>query len=84
VPAGVTYGAIAEVIRDTAGPLLAGVELFDIYRGKGLPEGRAAYGIRLKFQSAKGNLKGKTVDAAVAAALEALAGRLDIEPRTQD
>jgi phenylalanyl-tRNA synthetase beta chain len=60
------------------------VELFDIYRGKGLPEGRGAYGIRLKFRSAKGNLKGKTVDLAIGAALEALAARLGIEPRTQD
>ncbi len=84
VPAGVTYGAIAGVVRDSAGALLAGVELFDIYCGKGLPAGRAAYGIRLKFQSAKGNLKGKTVDVAVAAVLEALAGRMGIEPRTQD
>jgi phenylalanyl-tRNA synthetase beta chain len=84
VPAGVSYGQIAEVVRESAGPLLAGVELFDIYRGKGLPEGRGAYGIRLKFRSAKGNLKGKTVDLAIGAALEALAARLGIEPRTQD
>lgn len=84
VPAGVTYGAIAGVVRRAGGALLENVELFDIYRGKGLPEGRAAYGIRLKFRSAKGNLKGKTVDVALAAVLEALAGELGIEPRTQD
>lgn len=84
VPAGVTFGAIAEVVRQAGGPLLSGVELFDIYRGKGLPEGRGAYGIRLKFSSAKGNLKGKTVDLAIAAVLEALAKELGIAPRTQD
>jgi len=84
VPGGVTFGSIAEVVRGSAGPLLEAVELFDIYRGKGLPEGRGAYGIRLKFRSDKGNLKGKTVDLAIAAVLEALAAKLGIEPRSQD
>ena len=71
-------------MRQAGGPLLRSVELFDIYRGKGLPEGRGAFGIRLKFSSAKGNLKGKTVDLAIAAVLEALAKELGIAPRTQD
>jgi phenylalanyl-tRNA synthetase beta chain len=84
VPRGVTYGRIAGVVRASAGALLEDVELFDIYRGKGLPDGHGAYGIRLKFRSAKGNLKGKTVDLAIAAVLEALARELGIEPRSQD
>jgi phenylalanyl-tRNA synthetase beta chain len=84
VPRGVSYGRIEEVVRASGGGLLSGVELFDIYYGKGLPDGHGAYGIRLMFRSAKGNLKGKTVDLAIAAVLEALARELQIEPRSQD
>ncbi|RKZ18824.1 hypothetical protein DRQ50_03320, partial [bacterium] len=84
VPEGVTFGEVSAVVRDTAGALLENVELFDIYRGKGVPEGRGAYGIRLKFRSDKGNLKGRTVDGAIARCVEALTDRLKIEHRTQD
>ena len=84
VPTGVTFGQLSEVVRETAGPLLENVKLFDIYRGKGVPEGRGAYGIRLKFRSDKGSLKGRTVDGAIARCVEALADRLEIEHRTQD
>jgi phenylalanyl-tRNA synthetase beta chain len=84
VPAGTSWGVIKDVVAECAGPLLEVVELFDIYRGKGVPEGNGAFGIRLKFRSQKGNLKGKTVDSAIAKILEGLSGRLQIEPRSQD
>ena len=81
VPAGVPFGQIRDVVVEAGGTLLESVELFDIYRGKGLPEGTGAFGIRLKFRSAKGNLKGKTVDRAIQGILDALADRLKIEQR---
>ncbi len=81
VPRGVTYRQVAETIKEAAGPLLAGLELFDVFQGAGLPEGTSAYGIRLKFLSAKGNLKGKAVDKAIDEVLKALAGRYEIKPR---
>lgn len=84
VPANVTFGDLAEAVRETSGPMLEHVELFDIYRGKGVSEGHGAYGIRLKFRSDKGNLKGRTVDGAIARCVEALGDRLGIEHRTQD
>jgi phenylalanyl-tRNA synthetase beta chain len=82
VPSQVAYGQIREVVAESGGALLESVELFDIYRGKGLPQGAGAYGIRLKFRSAKGNLKGKTVDRAIQTILEALSDRLKIEQRS--
>ena len=82
VPAGVTYAAVQDVIREAGGPLLADVGLFDLYRGRGLPQGATALGIRLKFQSNKGSLKGKAVDKAVAAITEALASRLQVTLRS--
>jgi phenylalanyl-tRNA synthetase beta chain len=82
VPENVGYAALEEVVAEAGGPLLDTVELFDIYRGKGLPEGAGAFGIRLKFRSAKGNLKGKTVDRAIQTILEALSSCLGIEQRS--
>jgi phenylalanyl-tRNA synthetase beta chain len=84
VPEGVAWAAIEAVIADTAGPLLDNLDLFDIYRGKGVPEGAGAFGIRLKFRSEKGNLKGKTVDRAISAILVGLDERLGIKTRGQD
>jgi len=81
VPQGVVWARIEEVVADRAGPLLDALELFDIYRGKGVPEGAGAFGIRLKFRSEKGNLKGKTVDKAISAILTGLDERLGIKPR---
>jgi len=81
VPDGVGYDRIREVVQEAAGGLLQTCDLFDVYRGAGLGEGRAAFGIRLKFQSAKGSLQGKAVDAAVAAVTEALARTLNVELR---
>lgn len=81
VPRGVTYVQVERAVRHAGGALLESVELFDIYEGKPLPDGVAAYGIRLKFRSDTGSLKGETVDAAVAKVLAALAADLDVQPR---
>ena len=82
VPPEVAFADLEAVVLDSGGALLESVELFDIYRGKGLPEGVGAFGIRLKFRSAKGNLKGKTVDLAIDGILKALSDRLNIEQRS--
>jgi phenylalanyl-tRNA synthetase beta chain len=82
VPSAVTYGQLAACVEAAGGELLTQVELFDIYAGKGVPEGLSAYGIRLKFQSAKGSLKGATVDRAIAAILGALSEQLQVQQRT--
>lgn len=84
VPEGVRYGQIEEAVREKGGPLLVGQELFDVYRGKGVPEGFGAYGIRLKFRSDKGNLKAKAVDKAVSSVVKELADRLNIKHRSSD
>lgn len=81
VPATVSYGTIKEKVVASGGRLLDTVDLFDIYRGKGVPDEFGAYGIRLKFRSAKGNLKGKAVDKAIESILSELKDSLGIEPR---
>ncbi len=81
VPHGTGFAEIEAVVRESGGPHLVEVDLFDIYRGRGVPEDRGAYGIRLKFRSAKGSLKGKTVDYAINQIVEALSSRLKIDHR---
>ena len=81
VPEGVSYGAIDDTVRKVGGPLLQTVDIFDIYRGQGVPESLGAYGIRLKFGSAKGSLKGKAVDKAIEGIISGLKTQLGIEPR---
>ncbi len=82
VPEGRTYGQVVEVLREVGGALLEDVELFDLYRGKGLPPGAAALGIRLKFRSPRGNLKGSTVDKSIEQTIAALAERLGVRLRS--
>jgi phenylalanyl-tRNA synthetase beta chain len=83
VPDAVSYAQLEAAVREASDALLESLELFDIYEGKGIDEGHAAYGIRLKFRSAKGNLKGKTVDMALARIVGALSETLGVRQRIQ-
>jgi phenylalanyl-tRNA synthetase beta chain len=82
VPGATAYSDVVRVVRDAGGELVANVELFDIYSGKGLPENTRALGIRLKFRSAQGSLKGGTVDHSIVQITEALAKRLAVRLRS--
>lgn len=81
VPGGVTFAEVRDTIEAADNSILESLDLFDLYAGKGIPEGSAAYGIRLKFRSAKGSLKGKTVDGALARILVALSDKLGVQQR---
>ncbi len=82
VPDNVKWVHLEAAVRGAGGPLLESAEIFDIYRGKGVENGFSAIGIRLKFQSAKGNLKGKAVDKAITAITGTLSSDLGIELRS--
>jgi phenylalanyl-tRNA synthetase beta chain len=82
VPESVTYASLCEVLRESGGELLESMELFDFYRGSELPKSVAAIGIRLKFRSLKGNLKGKTVDKAIARITAALSEQCHVHLRS--
>jgi phenylalanyl-tRNA synthetase beta chain len=49
VGAGVPAGAVEAAIRAAGGELLVGLELFDVYRGAGLPDGARSLAYRLRF-----------------------------------
>jgi len=82
VPRNVTYAQLADAVRTAAGPLLEGLELFDIYSDSRVEDGVTAYGIRLKFRSADGNLEGKLVDATLETIVGALSAQLAVRLRS--
>jgi len=57
--------AVFDVIQATGGDLLANVQLFDVYRGEGLPAGRKSLAFGLIFQDYSRTLNVEEIDAAV-------------------
>ena len=51
VPDGVAAVQVERALRATAGRLLVRIELFDVYRGTGVPEGSRSLAYRLRFQA---------------------------------
>jgi phenylalanyl-tRNA synthetase beta chain len=70
---------VARVVRDGAGELLDRVELFDVYRGEQVGEGRKSLALRLEFRSPERTLTDEDVAAArgsIEAALAEIGGSL--------
>jgi phenylalanyl-tRNA synthetase beta chain len=82
VPHDVTYAQVSAAVREVAGPLLEELELFDIYVDKRVAASATAYGIRLKFRSADGNLEGKLVDTVLENIVGALSTQLAVRLRS--
>jgi phenylalanyl-tRNA synthetase beta chain len=72
---------VEAAIRAQAGPLLQGVGLFDLYRGKSVPEGHRSLAYRLRFVSADRTLTDEEVDRSVQRVVEHLARVLGVERR---
>ena len=64
VPESVAAAQVERALRASAGSLLADIELFDTYRGAGVPDGSRSLAYRLRFQADDRTL----TDAEVAAA----------------
>jgi phenylalanyl-tRNA synthetase beta chain len=81
VPNGVAAATVADALRGAAGSLLTSLDLFDVYEGKGIPEGTRSLAFRLRFRAAERTLKDEEVDAALRAALVRLEEELGVQPR---
>lgn len=64
--------AVEATVRAGAGALLEWVELFDVYRGPGVPEGARSLAYRLRFQAPDRTLTDVEVAAARQAVIEAV------------
>jgi phenylalanyl-tRNA synthetase beta chain len=58
-------GEVLAAIRESGGSQLVSAEIFDRYRGPGVPEGRQSLAFRLVFQRADRTLTDDEVSAAV-------------------
>jgi phenylalanyl-tRNA synthetase beta chain len=81
VPAGVSGQAIAATIRDAAGKLLEEISVFDLYRGKGIPEGTRSLAYRLRFRAEDRTLTDAEATVAVQRVLKRLKDEHGIERR---
>lgn len=63
VDTSVTMAAIESAVREAERRLLRGVELFDVYEGKNLPEGKKSYAIAITLQDSEKTLNDKAIDA---------------------
>ena len=72
----VTVGQLEDCIRSAGGKLIQQITLFDIYRGKGVDEGKKSVAFNLVLRADDRSLTGEEADADVKKVLEALASQL--------
>ncbi len=77
----VTVAQIEEVITASAGKLLRGVKLFDIYRGVGVPEGKKSMAFSLELRSDERTLTESDCEGVTSKVLKALEEKLDAKLR---
>ena len=70
-PDAIPAAAVARALRDGAGDLLVALELFDVYRGAGVPDGARSLAYRLRLQASDRTLTDADVAAVRASAIAA-------------
>ncbi len=81
LPAGVTAAAVADVLRRAAGPRLERLEVFDEYRGPGIPAGQRSVAWHCTFRDPERTLREREVDELLARGLKALEDELGVRRR---
>jgi phenylalanyl-tRNA synthetase beta chain len=81
VPDGTAAADVERVIRASGGELLERVELFDEYRGEGLPEGTRSLGWRLTFRDPVRTLRDKEIEGRRQKILRSLESELGVRSR---
>ena len=76
-----TVAALSDCIRAAGGKLLRSVELFDIYRGKGIASGSKSAAFRLTLRADDRTLTDADSDGVVSAVLAALEKELNAKLR---
>ena len=79
---GITSAEVISTIRAAAGTLLTKLDLFDVYEGIGLAEGKKSLAIGLTFQDQSRTLDESEVSSAVDQVLDSLKEKLGIELRS--
>ena len=77
----VTAQAVLDLVRSVKIKDLEDVVLFDLYRGKGIPEGKKSLGVRLRYRSMDKTLTDEEVTRAHSKVVQALVNQLGAEIR---
>lgn len=77
----VTFARVEETVARSERKLLQGVELFDVYEGKNLPEGKKSYAIAITLQDPERTLQDKQIDAVMTKIINNLRQQLGAELR---
>ncbi|MBC8145898.1 MAG: phenylalanine--tRNA ligase subunit beta [bacterium] len=75
------HADLERTIRDAGGPLLTGVELFDLYRGDRLGAGRISLAYAVSFTSFEATMDDATIEGAMRSITERLAGEHNAQLR---
>lgn len=78
VPDGTTAADVERVIRSSGGDILERVELFDEYRGEGVPAGTRSLAWRLTFRDPVRTLRDKEIEGRRQKVLKSLEGELGV------
>ncbi|MDE6526103.1 MAG: phenylalanine--tRNA ligase subunit beta, partial [Muribaculaceae bacterium] len=77
----VSMADIEDAVRQAERRILTGIELFDVYEGDKLPEGKKSYAISITLQDPEKTLQDKYIDRVMANIINALRTRLGAELR---
>lgn len=77
----VEFEQIKEIAYSTEKKLLKAVELFDVYEGKNLPEGKKSYAVNFILQDEQKTLNDKQIDSIMNKLIDNLTKRLNAELR---
>jgi phenylalanyl-tRNA synthetase beta chain len=77
----IQFSAIEEVARKTDKKLLKSVELFDVYEGKNLPDGKKSYAVNFILQDETATLNDAKIDAIMKKLIDNLKRNLGAELR---
>jgi phenylalanyl-tRNA synthetase beta chain len=81
VPDGVPASRVESLLRSTAGDLLESVQLFDEFRGAGVPDGARSLAWHLTFRHPERTLRDKEIDGRRAKLVAALDSELGVRVR---
>ena len=59
----ITYKEIVDLAKNSNNDILKSIDLFDVYTGKNLPEGKKSYAVRFILHDEKQTLEDKQIDA---------------------
>ena len=77
----VEFAQIEQIARQTEKKLLKSVELFDVYEGKNLPEGKKSYAVNFILQDTEKTMNDKQIDAIMQKLIAQLTSKLGAQLR---